>query len=186
MKTLIVVFLLLGVSTRLYAQGNGHALDGTQPGNADGILRSIENANVSRVGKDLLVTRKEARTPVEIVFTHCQGLGVQYERKQWWALPISASGAQVNVNRSLWILPLDATSKDHSWHLALHGGDLDAKKTEAGLTVTLHAESATLSQAEARPPSDPSVIDFLLKCRVAQNWKKLWPPSTGEPCCHLL
>ncbi len=163
MKTLIAVFVLLGVSTHLYALGDGHALDGTQAGNTDGILRSIENANVSQVGKDLLVTRKDARAPVEIVFTHCQGLGVQYEENQWWALPISARGAEVNANRSLWILPLDATSKDHSWHLALHGGDLNAKMTEAGLRVTLHAESAILSKAEARPHNDPFGHRFSLE-----------------------
>ncbi|HEV2708589.1 MAG TPA: hypothetical protein VGU67_00105 [Edaphobacter sp.] len=118
---------------------------------------------MSRVGKDLLVTRKDAGAPIEIVFTRCQGLGVQYENNQWWALPISARGAQINANRALWILPLDATSKDHSWHLALHGGELDAKKTEAGLTVTLHAESAVLSKAEARPHSDPFGHRFSLE-----------------------
>ena len=80
----------------------------------------------------MLVTRKDARTPVEMVFTRCQGLGVQYEENQWWVLPISATGAQMNANRALWILPLDATSKDHSWHLELHGGDLSAKKTDNG------------------------------------------------------
>jgi hypothetical protein len=37
----------------------------------------------------------------------------------------------------------------------LHDGDLLARKTAAGLTVTLQAPSATLSKAEARPHSDP-------------------------------
>jgi hypothetical protein len=162
MKTLIAVFLLLGVSAHSYALGS-EAVGGVQLGNPDGILQSIENANVTQAGQDLLVTRKDSRTPVEIVFTRCQGLGVQYEANQWWVLPISAKGAQVNANRALWILPLDATSKDHSWRLALQDGDLDAKMTDAGLSVTLRAKSATLSQAEARPHSDPFGHRFSLE-----------------------
>src|SRR5512146_1003324 len=155
MKTLIAIFLLLGVSTHLYAVDSRPALDVTQPGNADGILQSIENAKVTHAGGDLLVTQKDARTPIEVVFTDCQGLGVQYQENQWWVLPISAAGAQVAANRALWVLPLDARSKDHSWHLVLHGGELTAKKTDSGLKVTLRAESLTLSKAEARPHSDP-------------------------------
>jgi hypothetical protein len=144
MKALISIFLLLGVSAHMYALGDRAALYGAQPDNADGILQAIENANVTRVGQDLLVTRKDVRTPVEMVFTRCQGLGVQYEENQWWVLPISASSTQANANRALWILPLDATSRNHSWYLRLHGGDLVAKKTEAGLTVTLHGERNSL------------------------------------------
>ena len=163
MKTWISIFLLVVVSAHLYALGDRAALHGAQPGNADGILQSIENANVTQVGEDLLVTRKDVRTPVEMVFTRCQGLGVQYEENQWWVLPISASSAQVNANRALWILPLDATSPNHSWYLKLHGGDLVAKKTEAGLTVTLQGKSVILSKAEARPHSDPFGHRFSLE-----------------------
>ncbi len=144
----ILLFLLLSL-------GTGVCLDGAEPGSADGILQSIDNAVVTHAGDDLLVTRKDAGTPVKMVFNGCQGLGVQYEDNQWWVLPISAAGAQVDANRALWILPLDATSKDNSWHLVLHGGDLSAQMTEAGLTVTVRAQSLTLSKAEARPHSDP-------------------------------
>jgi hypothetical protein len=154
MKTRTTIFLLLGMSTNLTALA-GTTLNRAQPGHADGILQSIENANVTQAGEDLLVTRKEAQTPVEMVFIRCQGLGVQYQDNQWWVLPVSASGARVDANEALWVLPLDAASKDHSWHLALHGGNLRAKKTEAGLTVTLDADSVTLSEAQARPHSDP-------------------------------
>src|SRR5665213_3382409 len=136
MKTLISILLLLGMSTHLYALGGRAALDGAQRVNADGILQSIENASVTQAGEDLLVTRKDARKPAELLFTPCQGLGVQYEEKQWWVLPIGLNNAQVSANRALWILPLDATSKNHSCHLVLHGGNLSARKTEAGLTVT--------------------------------------------------
>jgi hypothetical protein len=163
MKILIAILLFLGVSMHVTALGGGSGLDGAQPGSADGILQSIENANVTRAGEDLLVTRKDARTPVEMVFTRCQGLGVQYEENQWWVLPVRATGAQVDANRALWILPIDAMSKDHSWHIKLNGGDLTAKKTEVGLTVTLLAESVTLSKAEARPHSDPFGHRFSLE-----------------------
>src|SRR5580698_2769199 len=163
MKILIAILLFLGVSTHVTALGSGSNSDGAKPGSADGILQSIENANVTRTGEDLLVTRKDARTPIEMVFTRCQGLGIRYEENQWWVLPINATGAQADANRALWILPLAATWKDHSWHLELDGGDLSAKKTESGLTVTLRAKSVTLSRAEARPHSDPFGHRFSLE-----------------------
>ena len=155
MKTLIALLLLLGLSTHASAL-KGEANQKTpQLHFPDGILKAIENATVTRVGDDLLVRQKDARTPVQLVFARCQGLGIQYEANQWWVLPISAAGAQVSANRALWVLPLDATSKDRSWHLKLDSGDLTAKQTDAGFTVTLHADRVTLSQAEARPHSDP-------------------------------
>jgi hypothetical protein len=163
MKILIAILLLLGMSTHVSALRGGTGLDGVQPGSAEGILQSIENANVTHAGADLLVTRKDAGTPVEMVFTRCQGLGVHYEENQWWVLPISATGGQIDANRALWILPLDARSQDHSWHLELHGGDVSVKKTATGLTVTLHGESATLSRVEARPHSDPFGHRFSLE-----------------------
>ena len=163
MKILIAILLFLGVSTHVTALGSGSNSDGAKPGSADGILQSIENANVTRTGEDLLVTRKDARTPIEMVFTRCQGLGVRYEENQWWVLPINATGAQADANRALWILPLAATSKDHSWQIKLDGGDLSAKKTESGLTVALRAKSVTLSRAEARPHSDPFGHRFSLE-----------------------
>jgi len=163
MKILIAILLFLGVSTHVTALGSGSNSDGAKPGSADGILQSIENANVTRTGEDLLVTRKDARTPIEMVFTRCQGLGIRYEENQWWVLPINATGAQADANRALWILPLAATSKDHSWQIKLDGGDLSAKKTESGLTVTLRAKSVTLSRAAARPHSDPFGHRFSLE-----------------------
>ena len=163
MKTLIAVLLILGVSTHAYAQGGERVVDAAQPFNAEGILRSIENASVTRAGEELVVTAKDARTPVEMTFTPCQGLGVEFEARQWWVLPISAAGARINANNALWVLPVDAASKDHSWHLVLHGGSLSAEKTESGLTVTIHAQSVTLSRAEARPHGDPFGNRFSLQ-----------------------
>ena len=154
MKILIAILLLVGVSTHAAALEGKVGIDGAQLGSADGILQSIENANLTHVGEDLLVTQKDVRTPIEMVFMGCQGLAVQYQQNQWWVLPISTMGALVKANRALWILPIEATSRDHSWHLKLDGGDLSAKKTEAGLTVIVHANSVTLSKAEARPHND--------------------------------
>jgi hypothetical protein len=169
---LVAIFLSLGVQTHLHALGGEAALDGVQPDNTDGILQSIENANVIHAGADLLVTPKDARTPIEMVFTRCQGLGVQYKENQWWVLPITATSAQIDANRALWVLPLDATSKDHSWYLALHGGELTAKKTESGLKVTLRAESVTLSKAEARPHSDPFGHRFSFEIAGGGNFEE--------------
>jgi hypothetical protein len=163
MKVPLAIFLLIGVSTHALALGGQAAQDVAQAANADGILQSIENADVTHAGERLLVTRRDTRVPLEIVFTRCQGLGVQYDHNQWWVLPISATGAQIDANRSLWVLPLDAASKENSWYLELHGGGLHAKKTESGLTVTLDAESVTLSKAEARPHSDPFGHRFSLQ-----------------------
>jgi hypothetical protein len=162
MKILIAILFFLGV-THVSALGGKAGTDGAQLGGADGILQSIENADVTRSGEDLLVTQKDARAPIEMVFTSCQGLGVEYEENQWWVLPIGAMGPLVNANRALWILPLDAMSSDHSWYLKLDGGDLSARTTEAGLTVTLHAKNVTLSKAEARPHNDPFGHRFSLE-----------------------
>jgi len=163
MKTRIAIFLLLGLTTNLRALSGGAILSGAQPGRADGILQSIENASVTEAGEDLVVKRKDVLTPVEMVFSDCQGLGVQYQQNQWWVLPISTSGAQLDANNALWVLPKDATSKDRSWHIVLDGGSLNAKMTSAGLTVTLDAESATLFRAETRPHSDPFGHRFSLQ-----------------------
>jgi hypothetical protein len=140
MKTLLVIVSFLLMSADAFA--------------LEGILQTISNASVTSTPTGLLIARKDAGTPIEIQFTQCQGLGVQYEANQWWVLPISATGARVDANRAMWILPIDPTSPDHAWHIQFDGGALNAKKTEAGLVVTLQAERATLSRAEARPHSD--------------------------------
>ena len=163
MKILIAIFLFLGVATHTFALGGEASQDLTQQGNADGILQSIKNANVTHTGESLLVTRRDSRVQLEMVFTRCQALGVQYDHSQWWVLPMSATGAQIDPNKALWVLPLDAASKENSWYLELHGGGLHAKKTESGLTVTVDAESITLSKAEARPHSDPFGHRFSLQ-----------------------
>ena len=147
MKTSIAIFLLFSLALGASAS---HA-QSTYP---DGILKSIENANVTLGGDKLQLTAKNPHSPLEIVFDHCQGLGVHYDHDQWWVLPISETGAAIDANRALWVLPLDATSRDHSWHIELHNGTLHTQKTNSGLTVTIQSDSVTLSRAEARPHSD--------------------------------
>ena len=146
--------MLLGVSTTAFAQKGKTAHSVVQPFKSEGILHSIENASVTRAGEELLVTPRDAGQPVNMVFADCQALGIQREANQWWVLPVSASTTQIEANTALWILPLDPRSKDQSWHLVAHGGSLSAAKTDGGLRVTLHAQSVTLSRAQARPHSD--------------------------------
>jgi hypothetical protein len=162
-KTLILVLLFLGASADLLALGSGTDLDQARPDYAEGILQSIENANVTAAGKGLLVTRADSRAPVKIVFRNCQGLGVEREHNQWWLLPISTTGAEIDPNSALWVLPLDATSKDRSWHLDLRDGSAHAAKTETGLTVILRADRLTITRSEARPHSDPFQHRFSLQ-----------------------
>lgn len=163
MKTLIAIFVLLGASLHASAQAGSAILDGDQLRTPQGILQSIENASVARTGEELMLTAKDADKPLEIIFTSCQGLGIQEEQRQWWVLPISDAATQIDANSALWVLPLDPASKDFSWHLVLHGGSLSAARTESGLTVTLRAQSVTLSRAEARPHSDPFGHRFSLQ-----------------------
>lgn len=145
------------------ATASAAAPEAARPASAEGILESMENASVTHAKDDLVVTPRDAGKPIELVFTRCQALGVQWDTNQWWVLPLSTAGAQIKANRALWVLPLDATSKLQSWHLVLEDGDLSATKTDAGLTVTVHAKRVTLSRAEARPHSDPLGHRFSLQ-----------------------
>jgi hypothetical protein len=152
MKILIAILLTLGIPTHSLALHSDDIHD--QTGAVDGILQSVKNGNLLRTGDKLVLTRKDPRAPVEMVFTRCEGLGIEYDHAQWWVLPINVTGAQIAANRALWVLPLEATSKESSWRLELKGGVLDATKTESGLMVTLDAGTVTLTKAEARPHSD--------------------------------
>lgn len=158
MKTLIPLFLLIEMAVPLTvpasAQSTTTAAGAVTPFRAEGILQSVENANVTPATNARLITRRNARIPVTMVFTQCQAVGVQYADNQWWVLPISATGARIDANRALWVLPRDAASKDSAWHLTLHGGMLSATKTKTGLQVTLDTSTATLVKTEARPRSD--------------------------------
>ncbi|HEX4321944.1 MAG TPA: hypothetical protein VHZ52_13620 [Acidobacteriaceae bacterium] len=169
MKILIAMLLIVGGAACLSAQ-NGR-VNPSKPllTQADGILQSVNNASlhVSATDGKLELTRGNAEAPMELVFANCQGLGIRREDDQWWVLPLSAAidkvGAQIDANSALWVLPLDALSKDSSWHLELHGGEAIATATETGLRVTLQADRVTLSKAEARPHSDPFGHRFSFK-----------------------
>jgi hypothetical protein len=158
MKRLIAVLFLLVASVGLAAQIGEVKLGGQQSELEEGIFQRIENASVAAAGEAFTATPKDRRAPVEMTFMRCQGLGVDREQDQWWILPISATdavGGRIDVNHGLWILPVDAKSKDHAWYLGLHDGKVSATKTESGLRVLVDAGSFTLSKAEARPHSDP-------------------------------
>jgi hypothetical protein len=163
MKVLIATLLLLGISTLLPAQAGNSISGQAQSANADGILQSVENADYTTAGEPMRVARKDSHAPIEMIFTNCQGVGIHREQDQWWVLPINATGSTINANNGLWILPVDAKSKDHSWYLELHDGNANATKTESGLRVTLNADSVTAFKAEARPHSDPFNHRFSFK-----------------------
>ena len=166
MKFLISIFLLSGLAVRAGALGVGvgqSPSQATQMLQSDGILKTIGNAAVRLEGQRLVVTRKDARLPMVMDFARCQGVGVTWDREQWWVLPIDQAGAQIDANRALWVLPGDAGSPENAWHVELQGGMLHAEKTGGGLTVTVEAESATLTKAEARPHSDEFGHRFALE-----------------------
>jgi len=162
MKIQIVLCLLLRASVCLIAQTGQETLDAAKLSKGEGILQSIQNANVTASGEGFLVTRKDTREPMKMVFTSCQGLGVHREQDQWWVLPISAKGTHIDANRAFWALPLKAASKDHSWYIELQDGNATATKTEAGIEVDLQTDHVRVYQAEARPHSDPMHHRFSL------------------------
>lgn len=143
MKTLIAAIIFFAVSASF-------ALAQT-----DGILLSAANAKLTTTAEGILVTRTDPNAPIEMTFTICQGIGVSREHDQWWVLPISVTNAHIDANKGLWILPVDATSKENSWYLELKDGSVSATKTDNGLKVLLNADSTTAFKAEARPHSDP-------------------------------
>ena len=110
-----------------------------------------------------MATRTDHSAPVEMAFTGCQGVGVDRKDNQWWILPVSTTGAQIDVNTNLWILPLDATSADHSWYLQLHGGAGSSTKTENGLKVLIQEDRFEIYKSEPRPHSDPFHHKFSFK-----------------------
>jgi hypothetical protein len=163
LKKLFAMFLFLGVSACSLAQNYKAAPDTQSSEDLDGLLRSVQNANLSGAGEDLVVTRKDHSGPMAMVFTNCQSLGVSREDNQWWILPMSANDTQISTNRSLWVLPLQAKSAEHSWNIQLRDGTLSATKTEAGLQVLLNTDRVTIHKSEARPHSDPFNHRFSLQ-----------------------
>lgn len=148
MQALIAIFLLFGAA----AQSPAGARKVTP--NTSGILQSWENAVAVQVGAEQILTQKDKSKPVTVRFTGGEGLGLQEEAGQWWVLPISAAGSQIEGNSALWVLPLDAKSQENSWHLVAREGSLSASETASGLTVSVHAKSVMLTEAEGRPHSD--------------------------------
>ena len=163
MKRLIALLLLLGGAVYVTGQEAGGVSHGLRTQLAEGILQSIDNAHVRVAGEETVLARIDPDVPMKIVFKNCQGLGVQREENQWWVLPTNVTDTPVSANSALWVLPLEPMTKDHSWHIDLHGGSAIASRTETGLAVVLNAASVTLSKAEARPHSDPFGHRFSFK-----------------------
>lgn len=154
MKTVMALWVVLGLSAGVFAQAQVPAAK-ARLWRGEGILESIENARVTGGQGELQLVRMDARWPMRLVFARSEGLGVQREQDQWWVLPLSVAGARIEANHGLWALPLEARSKDHSWHVEFGSGRALAIKTDSGLMANLDADQATLHAAEARPHSDP-------------------------------
>ncbi|HTJ30988.1 MAG TPA: hypothetical protein VL346_10830, partial [Acidobacteriaceae bacterium] len=122
-------------------------------GQADGILRAVENAQVRADGEKVVVERKDAHEAVGMVFAESVGLGVSREDGQWWVLPMSEAGARIEASHGLWVLPRDAGSNEKAWYLEFDG-KANAVESEAGLTVRVAAGRVTALKFEARPHSD--------------------------------
>ncbi|WP_446742338.1 hypothetical protein [Silvibacterium acidisoli] len=161
MKNLIWCSLLLGMSTYSIGQTANPAPGALPPHFSGGILQKVENANVTQADNQRIeIRRKSLGAPITITFSDCQALGVQRDQDQWWVLPVSDADTQIHTNAALWVLPLNANSKEHAWDLEWQRGNASAVKTAAGLTVTLDADSVTAYPAEARPHSDVFRHDF--------------------------
>ena len=159
----VLLVLLAGVSPSLPARASGETRKSAQQDQTNGILQSVENAKLTEAGDLTLVMRVDPGAPVEMNFKSCQGIGVDRDFFEWWVLPISATGATITVKSGLWILPIDAKSKDHSWYLEFTGGEATATMTAKGLKVSLNANSFTALKSEARPHSDPFGHRFSFK-----------------------
>jgi hypothetical protein len=155
MRRLIAAALFVGMASGLMAQ-------------SDGILRSVENAKVVREGQRVMVERGNAQAPVRMIFEKSVGLGITREDGQWWVLPLGEAGGKVEANHALWVLPVDAKSREKAWYLEFDG-EADVALTDAGLTVTLNAEDARAAKFEARPHSDVFGHRFAIAVDGAQG-----------------
>lgn len=164
MKTAIPLLLLLACIPSFSQPGSGTA-QSSQP---QGILQSVENAAITPgPERSLQFTRLDEHAAIKLTFKECQGLGIDRDRDQWWALPINSVSEPPNIriqaNHSLWILPVDPTSKDTSWYIEPRKGTITAAKSGSGLTVLVQAGSAIAYPAEARPHNDPFRNRFSLQ-----------------------
>ena len=154
MKKLIVLFMLLGTAAASEAQITAPARGLQGHAQMRGILQSIENGDIQSAGGHYLVTRKDSRLPVEMIFKSCQGVGIHRELNQWWVLPISAAGSQIEVNTNLWVLPENPLSPENSWYIKLQRGESIVARLDDVLTVRVSGDKFELYKSEARPHSD--------------------------------
>ncbi|MHB1857140.1 MAG: hypothetical protein ACYCPM_06865, partial [Acidobacteriaceae bacterium] len=154
MKTLIVSLIFLW--TVVPSEAQIAVLAGVAQGRTqtEGILQSIENGDIQSAGDHYLVTRKDSRLPVEMIFKSCQGVGIHRELNQWWVLPISAAGSQIEVNTNLWVLPENPLSPENSWYIKLQSGESIVARLDDVLTVRVSGDKFELYKSEARPHSD--------------------------------
>jgi hypothetical protein len=153
-KRSVVLLLFLGMTVFSEAQVNVVSKAVDSPEQPRGILQSVENGDIASAGDHYLVTRKDNRLPVKMVFKSSQGVGMNRESGQWWVLPLSAAGSQVSVNTNLWVLPVDPFSRENSWNIKLRSGGSISARLDAVLNANIDASEFELYKSEARPHSD--------------------------------
>lgn len=154
MKMLIASLMFIWMAAPSNAQVNAPSSGVPGQKQTEGILQSVENADMQSSGDHVLVTRKDSSLPVEMVFKSSVGIGIHREREQWWVLPLSAAGSQIEVNTNLWVLPLNPQSSDRSWYIKLQSGGSISASLDDVLRVRVSANRFELYKSEARPHSD--------------------------------
>ncbi len=154
MKILIVSLMFLWMAAPSKAQTTAPAVGLPGSVQTDGILQSVENGSLQSVGDHYLVTRKDSSAPVELTFKSSQGVGINRELNQWWVLPISTAGNQIEVNTNLWVLPENPLSQENSWYIKLQSGESIDARLDDVLSVRVRGDKFELYKSEARPHSD--------------------------------
>ncbi|MDE3201660.1 MAG: hypothetical protein KGN79_12150 [Acidobacteriota bacterium] len=168
MKTWIRAFALTSACVCLCVQGIAQV--DAEAGKADVFPHHLENTEVkTTAGEKLELTRKVASAPMTMECSHCLAVGVEREGQQWWILPMGSlgekTGTQIEANSALWLMPADATAKEHAWRIELHGGTLSVTKTATGMQVALNAAGASALPFKSRPHSDVMGNRFSLRIR---------------------
>ena len=151
---LLASLMFLWMAAPSHAQLNAASTGVPAQAQTEGILQSVENADLQSSGDHVQVTRKDSSLPVELIFKSSLGIGIHREREQWWVLPLRAAGSQIEVNTNLWVLPVNPQSSDHSWYIKLQSGDLLVARLDDTLQVRVSGNKFELYKSEARPHSD--------------------------------
>jgi len=120
-----------------------------------GILLDVKNAKTKTTTAGLLITTKNAGSPIELHFQTNTCIGINKEGDQWYVFPFNGAAGNFTVNTSLWVLPQYPFSKSNSYLIKLSAGDsLTAVIENNHVKATVYAKTVELYTSEARPHSD--------------------------------